>query len=189
MADLKSKSAIYEELLRAPDDRVAEIVEGELFTTPRPAPRHAHATSALISKLGPAFAFGEGGPGGWWIIIEPELHLGEHVLVPDLAGWRREHMPALPEAAWFEPSPDWICEVVSPATSRLDRVRKLPVYAGFPISWCWLVDPLLRNLEVYRLAESHWLLETTHAENDLVRAAPFEAVEIDLLALWGEQRP
>jgi Uma2 family endonuclease len=117
--------ATYDDLLKVPDHLVAEIVEGELFTSPRPAVPHGHTSLALAARL---FSFGAG-PGGWWILIEPELHLGSDVLVPDIAGWRRQRVPYLPQTAAIEIAPDWICEVVSPATGGLDRLRKLPRYA------------------------------------------------------------
>lgn len=134
--------------------------------------------------LGSPFHRGRGGPGGWWILDEPELHLGANVLVPDLAGWRRERMPTVPDTAWFELAPDWICEVVSPSTGRLDRTAKMPVYAHASVASAWLVDPLQRTLEVFALRDRHWVLIAAHAENERVRAEPFAAVELELGALW-----
>lgn len=183
------RRATYDDILALPDNVVGEIVYGVLEVSPRPAPPHACASSVVGSYLGPPFHLRRGGPGGWWILDEPELHLGEHVLVPDLAGWRRERMPRLPETAWFGLVPDWICEVVSPGSARLDRVRKLPAYAEQGVAWAWLVDPLARSLEVFRLRDASWVLHSTHEDADLVRADPFAAVEIDLLLLWGEERP
>ena len=122
------RRATYDDLLKVPDILVAEILDGELFTSPRPASPHAQASSVLRGVLDP-FARrigGPGGPGGWWLLFEPELHLGADILVPDLAGWRRERMPVLQHVAYFELAPDWVCEVVSPATARVDRVRKVP---------------------------------------------------------------
>jgi Uma2 family endonuclease len=150
MARAARRFATHDDLLKVPDHLVAEIVDGELFTNPRPALRHATASSALGMLLGPPFMFGKGGPGGWWILDEPELHLGRDVLVPDLAGWRKERMPEVPDEAWCDIAPDWICEVVSPATGRLDRVRKMPKYAEQLVSHLWLVDPAVRTVEVYR---------------------------------------
>src|SRR6185503_17557356 len=119
--------ATYEDVLAAPRNRVAEILFGVLHSHPRPAAPHARAASVLGVRLGGPFDLGEGGPGGWVILDEPEVHLGEHVLVPDLAGWRRERMPALPEAAYFELAPDWVCEVLSPGTQAIDRADKMPI--------------------------------------------------------------
>ena len=136
--------------------------------------------------LGPPFDEGRGGPGGWRILDEPELHLGEHALVPDLAGWRLERMPRLPETAYFALAPDWVCEVLSPSTAQLDRAKKLRVYAEYGVKHAWLVDPLARSLEVLRLEHGRWSLLDTHAGNAVVRAEPFEAIELELGALWEE---
>jgi len=129
MAEPAQREATYENLMQVPPHLVAEILYGRLHTHPRPAPRHARSTSALTGKLFGPYDEGDGGPGGWWILDEPELHLGSEVLVPDLAGWRRERMPQLPETAWFELAPDWVCEVLSPSTAQTDRSLKLPLYA------------------------------------------------------------
>lgn len=185
MAERAKQPATYEDLLKVPDHLVAEIVDGELFTSPRPSSRHARASSGLAGKLVPPFDHGDGGPGGWWIIVEPELHLGRDILVPDLAGWRRERMPSYPDAAFFDLAPDWVCEVVSPSTGRLDRVRKMPTYASNQIPHLWLVDPLQRTLDVFRLENGHWLLLASHGDDETVRAEPFDAIEIDLAPLWS----
>jgi len=184
MAESVAKRATYEDLLQVPDPLVAEIVNGVLYTSPRPASPHAHAASGLGIDLGGPFHRGRGGPGGWWILDEPELHLGEDVLVPDLAGWRRERMPSVPNVPYFELAPDWICEVVSPSTGRLDRTAKMPIYARAAVSHAWLVDPLQRTLEVYELVAERWTLLSTHAGDETVRTRPFEAVELDLRGLW-----
>jgi Uma2 family endonuclease len=180
--------ATYEDLRRVPEHRVAEILGGDLHVSPRPAAPHAIASSALGVEVGAAYQFGRGGPGGWWILDEPELHFADDVLVPDLAGWRRQRMPEKPTGAYFTLAPDWVCEVVSPATERLDRVFKLPVYAREGVGHAWLVNPLARTLEVYRLESVAWRLVGTYGDDAVVRAEPFEAVELDLLHLWGETR-
>lgn len=179
------RPATYEDLLQVPEHLVAEILDGQLYTHPRPAPRHAVSTSALSGKLFDPFGTGRGGPGGWWILVEPELHLDDQVMVPDLAGWRRERMPTLPDTAWFELAPDWVCEVLSPSTAKTDRVIKMPLYARYSVAWLWLVDPGLRTLEVYRLQDGHWLLEHTFKDDDRVAAEPFAAVEFPLADLWA----
>lgn len=186
MPDTARKPATYDDLLKVPDHLVAEIVDGELFTSPRPANRHARASAGLSGKLAPPFDHGDGGPGGWWITFEPELHLGADVLVPDLAGWRRERMPAYPDAAYFDLAPDCVCEVVSPSTGRLDRVQKMPKYAANEVRHLWLVDPLLRTLEIFRLEHGRWLLLGTHGGDETVRAEPFDAIEIRLASLWSD---
>jgi Uma2 family endonuclease len=166
---------------------VGEILDGELFASPRPAPAHSSAEGAIITDVSGPFKRkpgDSGGPGGWWILVEPELHLGADVLVPDVAGWRRERMPAMPKTAWFDLAPDWVCEVVSPATGRLDRVRKMPKYAASGVAFIWLVDPLLKTLEAYRLESSRWLLLGTWGGEVTARVGPFEAVEMDLARWW-----
>src|ERR671910_2136553 len=173
------RRATYDDLLQVPPHRVAEIVDGDLHVSPRPASRHALAASVLLGELGPPFHHGRGGPGGWWILFEPELHLGDDVLVPDLAGWRRERMPEFPDTAFFTVTPDWVCEVVSPGTERLDRAKKVPVYAREGAAHLWLVNPLARTLEVYRLAEGRWLLLATREGAARVRAEPFDAVGVE----------
>src|SRR5947208_11163960 len=146
-----ARPATYQDLLALPEHVVGEIIGGELIVSPRPGPRHAVAASVLGGELVPPYHSGRGGPGGWWILFEPELHLGDDVLVPDLAGWRRERMPALPDVVGFELAPDWVCEVISPTTARIDRGRKLRVYAREQGAHLWFVDPLARPIEVYRL--------------------------------------
>ena len=180
-----ARIATYDDLLALPPDRVGEIVYGTLYSHPRPAPNHARASSTIGFSLGPPFHQSRGGPGGWWILDEPECHLEGHVLVPDLAGWRRERLPALPDAAWFEQAPDWVCEILSPATARLDRVRKMPIYAQAGVSHLWLVDPELRTLEAYARQDAHWLLLASHSEDDAVRVPPFDAIELELALLWS----
>jgi len=188
MAEPARKIATYADVLAAPPHVVAEIVGGVLHTFPRPAPRHTAASSGLGSCLGPPFQFGSGGPGGWWILDEPELHLcdGEAIVVPDLAGWRAGTMPELPETAYFVQAPDWICEVLSPSTEAFDRAEKMPVYAQAGVGHAWLVDPVVRTLEVFRLHQGKWLLIETHRDNAVVRAEPFDAVELPLAVLWGK---
>jgi Uma2 family endonuclease len=181
--------ATYEDLLQVPDHLVAEIVEGELFTSPRPAPPHALAFSQLGGQIIVAFGGGRGGPGGWWIFDEPELHLGPNILVPDIAGWRRERMPILPTTAAFTLVPDWVCEVVSPQTGRLDRMKKLPLYAHNEVAYAWLVDPIARNIEAFQLINGRWSLLGMYGGDDTVRIEPFEAIELPLSTLWAPEAP
>ncbi len=186
--DPARRRATYEDLLQVSDLLIAEIIDGELITSPRPASPHAYAASTIMQDLGP-FARGRGGgdgPDGWWILFEPELHLGADILVPDLAGWRREHMPVLENVPYFEQVPDWACEVVSPSTGRLDRVRKMAIYAREQVSHLWLVDPLLHTLEVYHLEGQRWVVASTHGGAETVRAEPFAAVELDISRWWLE---
>jgi Uma2 family endonuclease len=150
-ADAARRQATYEDVLRAPEHVVAEVLNGDLHTSPRPAGPHAEAASVLGMDLGGAFHRRRGGPGGWIILDEPELHLGRHILVPDLAGWLRSRLPAVPPTPFLEVAPDWACEVVSPGSERIDRERKLPIYARERVSHVGVVNPLERMVEVYRL--------------------------------------
>ena len=181
------RPATYEDLVEAPEHLVAEIIDGALWTSPRPAPQHAASHAALLGVLNPSYGFGRGGPGGWWILGEPELHLGADIVVPDLAGWRRERMPHLPDTAFFALAPDWLCETLSPSTARLDRTKKLRVYARERVPHVWLVDPRRQTLEVFALLESKLVTQATYHADEKVRLEPFEAVELDLSFLWGER--
>jgi Uma2 family endonuclease len=187
MADPAKRRATYADILDAPRYMVAEIIEGKLKLNPRPAKPHAAAASALGEELGPPFKRGRGGPGGWIILDEPELHLGADVLVPDLAGWRRERMPVITtDETYFTLAPDWACEVLSPRTAAMDRAQKLPLYAGAEVAHVWLVDPLARTLEVLRRHGSEWILAGVHEGDAKVRAQPFDAIELDLGVLWAD---
>jgi Uma2 family endonuclease len=177
------RRAVYADIEALPDNLLGEIVDGELIVSPRPTLRHAQTSSVLGGLLGPPFFFGEG-PGGWIILDEPELHLGEDVLVPDLAGWRRERVPVVPDEPAFSIAPDWVCEVLSPGTEAFDRARKLRVYARERVAFAWLIDPALKTLEVLRLEGTRWLLLGTFEGNVKVRAEPFDAVELNIGLLW-----
>ncbi|WP_433936861.1 Uma2 family endonuclease [Sorangium cellulosum] len=190
----KQRRATYADLEAAPPNKVAELVRGTLHVFPRPAPKHAWASSGLGAELIGPFQRGRGGPGGWIILGEPELHFpdpdapGEiDALVPDLAGWRRERMPALPDTAYFELAPDWICEILSPSTEDVDRDEKMPISAREGVRHAWLVDPIARTLEVYVLGgDRRWGSAVVHRDAACVRVAPFDAIELDLSVLWAK---
>ena len=184
LGSAKVRPASYEDILRLPENKVGEIVDGALIVSPRPGPRHALASSSLGAEIGGPFGRGRGGPGGWIILDEPELHLGPQVLVPDLAGWRRERMPALPDTAWFTLAPDWVCEVLSPSTAVVDRTRKQDISREQGIRWLWFVDPAGRTIEVLSRAEQHWILTGSFGGGGEMRISPFDAVPIDVGALW-----
>lgn len=182
------RRATYEDLCAVPEPLVAEIIDGELITSPRPAPRYAVAHSAILAQVHGAFGgpLGANAPGGWWILFAPELHLGDDVLVPDVAGWRRERMPSIPETAFFPLAPDWVCEVVSPSSGRLDRVRKMPVYARAGVAYVWIVDPIARTIEVFRQDGPRWVVGATCAGDAPARIAPFDAVDVDPRRWWAD---
>jgi Uma2 family endonuclease len=178
------KAASYEDLLRVPAHLVAEIMDGHLYSTPRPALRHARVATVLGSEIVGPFDRGRGGPGGWLFLDEPELHLHADVVVPDLAGWRRTRLPDIPDAAFLTLAPDWVCEVVSPSTERIDRTSKLSIYAREGVSHAWLINPASETLEVLGLAEGRWTLLATFAGAVVVHAEPFDVFDLDLSALW-----
>lgn len=181
------RDELYQEYLKVPAHLRAEIIGGTLYVLPRPAPRHANAASMLGGELSGPFQRGRGGPGGWWILDEPELQLElKEPVVPDLAGWRVERMPDLPETAYFTIAPDWVCEVLSRSTEKLDRDEKLPYYAAHGVRHVWLLDPIDKRLEVYALDDSGRWRAVRMFEGDVtVRAEPFEAIDLDLNALWS----
>jgi len=181
------RKATYDDVLAAPEHRVAEILDGELFLSPRPATPHALASTVLARQIGVAYGDEPGDPvhpGGWWFLIEPELHLGDDVLVPDVAGWRRERLPRIPNAPWLDRAPDWLCETLSPSTAAIDRSRKLRIYARERVPHVWLLDPLARTLEVLALDGGHWVVAAVHAGEERVHAEPFPALELALARLW-----
>jgi len=186
MGDPAKRRATYEDLVAVPEHLVAEIINGMLVTQPRPASLHARAASRLGAELDGPFDRGKGGPGGWILLDEPELHLHGDVLVPDLAGWRRERMPELPDATAFELAPDWICEVLSPSTAATDRAEKMPIYARERVAHLWLVDPIAKTLEACRFENGRWLLLGTWRDDAKVRVEPFDAFELELAGLWAK---
>jgi Uma2 family endonuclease len=165
---------------------VAEIIGGELTLSPRPALPHAAAATALGEELGPPFKRGRGGPGGWILLFEPELHLGPDIVVPDLAGWRRTRLPSIPAEPYLTLAPDWVCEVLSPGTNKTDRADKLPMYAREQVRHIWLIDPLQCTLEVLRLDDSNWTLLAVHKDDEHVYAEPFEVFRLELAVLWAD---
>ncbi len=178
---------LYEQYQRVPEHQRAEIIEGTLYVLPRPAPAHANAASVLGGELSGPFQRGRGGPGGWWILHEPELQLIELAPIsPDLAGWRVERMPELPATAYFTLVPDWVCEVLSRSTEAIDRTKKLPLYAAHGVRHAWLVDPIGKTLEVYTLGEGRqWRQVQVYQGEGRLRIPPFEAVELEPAALWS----
>jgi Uma2 family endonuclease len=187
MAARTRERATYNDLLKAPEHLTAELVDGELFLSPQPAGPHNRFVSALGMDIGSAYDRGRGGPGGWWIVDEPEIHfdLNERVVVPDLAGWRRERMPIYPEDHKYTIAPDWICEVLSPSTFRWDRDVKLPLYAEYEVPWVWYVQPVQRYVEIRKLIGGELSLIERYDGNAKFRAEPFMEVEIDLGSIWG----
>jgi Uma2 family endonuclease len=180
------RPATYQDVLDAPESMVAELIDGALHLHPRPSLPHGLASSSLGDELVSPFQKGRGGPGGWWIVIEPELHLGPNVLVPDLAGWRRERMPTFPTAAWTDLVPDWACETLSPGTRRIDLTDKRRLYANAGVGHLWFVDPIGRTLEAFALRNGEWTLIAALKDDEEVRVPPFDAISFPLSVLWPD---
>lgn len=177
---------LYQQLEMLPANIIGEILSGQLHTMPRPGGRHVRAESVLSRRLGTPFDDGIGGPGGWWILSEPEVHffLNQEVAVPDLAGWRRERLPNIPESHRFTVVPDWLCEILLPATASKDREIKMPLYAKHQVSFMWLIDPHKKTLEAFALQENDWKLLGQWHGDALVSVAPFEEINLNIKDLW-----
>lgn len=204
-AGRKPRDKTYEDYLAVPEGVRAELLDGELFMSPQPKGRHVLVNSVLAHVLGAKFGLsagpGPGGPGGWWVLYEPECHLtvDRRVVIPDLAGWRRERMPSPPmDSHKFTVVPDWVCEVLSPSTAGYDTIIKMPKYLEAGVQWVWIVDPVGRRIDVYRAGDGEWL-EAGAYDGELVdevvrenggsraaRLAPFDEVELELGVLWSE---
>lgn len=180
--------ATYQDLLELPPGVNGELIDGALHATPRPAMGHANVVTQLGTDLNGEFGGGRGGRGGWRFFFEPEVHLGEDVVIPDYAAWTLERMPDFPDEPWVELAPDWLLEVLSPSTMFLDRGAKLEVYARERVRWVWLVDFRARTLEVLQWVDGRYSITAVHGGDAVVRAPPFDAVELDLLPWWGEPR-
>lgn len=182
----KNHDDLWKELCALPDHLIGEIINGDLVVSPRPSPKHTNASSALGGLLVGPFQFGrEGGPGGCWILDEPQIHFSEEVIVPDLAGWKKNRLPKLPESTHFEQIPDWVCEILSPSTARYDRISKLRIYAENGVPHYWILDPVSQTLEVFTHDKKSYRLEAAFEGFNKVSAPPFEAIKLDLGELWG----
>ncbi|MBX3250097.1 MAG: Uma2 family endonuclease [Myxococcales bacterium] len=185
--DPARKNATYEDVLALGEDVKAEIIQGSLITLPSPLPRHAKAQRALGSMLGGPFEDddGRGGPGGWWILLEVDVRLSAHDVVrPDLAGWRREHLPEPWDLRPIETRPDWVCEILSPSNAAHDRVHKRRLYAAHGVPYYWIVDPEARTLEALRLHDGAWVDAGSFDDTAMARIPPFEAVELEVGRLF-----
>ena len=185
---LKPAQNLYAELCDLPPHVTGEIINGVLYTQPRPAGPHSLTASALGGELYGGYQRGTGGPGGWWIINEPEIHFIRdiEVCVPDIAGWRKERMPKIPRGHRFEIVPNWVCEVLSPSTGKNDRVVKMPVYAQYGVGYLWLVHPSDRTLEAFALREGCWTVIGLFQDNETIHVAPFEEMALNLGSLWAD---
>lgn len=181
--------ATYADLEALPPNVVGEIIFGVLHAHPRPHGRHGIASSRLNTTLGGPFDLGSGGPGGWVFATEPELHLGPHIIVPDLSGWRTARLPRLPSTPYIDTAPDWVAEILSPSTQAIDRTDKLTVYAQFGVKHAWYIDPKARTQEVLALGDGKWTIHSVFRDNAAVCAPPFEAHSFALDVLWYPEEP
>lgn len=173
------------ELEALPEHLVGEIIEGVLYTSPRPRAVHSNIESLLVGDLNGPFQRGHGGPGGWWILVEPGVELpGAAEIVPDLAGWQRRRLPELPTEAPIRVVPDWVCEILSPSTRRHDQVVKRPFYARSGVSFLWEIDTETRTLTTAKLVDGHWLELGVYTEADTIRAEPFADVALSMQDWW-----
>lgn len=189
MAAPAKTPATYADLEAVPPHLVAEILFGDLVTHPRPVRRHGGATSALGMAIGSPYQLGIGGPGAWIFVDEPELHLGPHVVVPDIAGWRRDRMTEPADKAFFEIGPDWVCEALSPSTEKYDKGAKRTIYALYGVEFLWQLDPRSKSLETFRRSEKSWLVKDIFFDDDEVKAEPFDAITFSLGLLWPFDPP
>jgi len=186
MARAAHHKTLYEALEALPEGLIGEILDGQLHTQPRPALRHMLAASNLGAELIRRYSHGRDGPGGWWIVVEPEIHFARRteVLVPDLAGWRRGRVPEIPDDAHIEVVPDWVCEILSPSTRSKDREIKMPLYARYGVAHVWLIDPAAETLEAYELRDAQWAQLGVYGADDTPAAAPFEVAAFRVGDLW-----
>lgn len=186
MAEIARRLATWEDLLATPaDNRTYEIIGGELEAFPRPRPRHGLIQARLSSRLSSFFDDGPEGPGGWWLVIEPDVELGPNdIVAPDVVGWRREHLPELPDDGPIRVVPDWVCEVISPSHPQRDRVVKAKLYLNSGVPFYWLLDPESGILEAFAARDAAWVRLGAWSDRDTARIAPFEAVELDIGRLF-----
>jgi Uma2 family endonuclease len=190
MSIAKKEKTSYEQWLELPQEVIGEILSGELVAIPRPSPEHSKLSSTLGGELHGPFFKGQGGPGGWIFFDEPELHLSINpnlnidIVVPDLAGWKKERLVEKPKTPYFTLAPDWVCEVLSPSTASRDRKIKMDLYAKYNIPYYWIFDPLNKTLEVFELKNSKFECFMVASGEDKVMAPPFETIQLDLSLLW-----
>ncbi len=189
MAEPAKHNATYADIEALPPHVVGEIIYGALYTQPRAAFVHNAAANSLSAEVTGPYQKGKGGPGGWVFATEQEVQFGEHLLVPDIAGWKRERLAAPPRENWVTIRPDWVCEVVSPSTVLRDRHFKRDIYAAFAVPHYWMVDPRTRSLEVYELSQGKWTLFGTYSGSMDVSAPPFNALSFTLETLWPLPEP
>ena len=189
MPETIDKPATYADIEALPPNVVGEILFGRLVTHPRPTRRHGGAASILGVLLGGPYQLGVGGPGGWIFVDEPELHLGDDIVVPDIAGWRVERVTEPAEQAHFEVPPDWVCELMSPRTEAHDRGEKRRIYASNGVAHLWYFDPRVPLMEIFERQDMNWLLLDTIKEDGEINAPPFPELTFALDLLMPFDKP
>lgn len=185
MADAAARAATFADLDSVPENLRGEVIDGEVVLSPRPLARGGRAQGGLFRFVGGPFDMDPDGPGGWWIVIEPEVEFSEHeVFIPDVVGWRRTTLPTLPKDRPIRVPPDWVCEVLSPSTERYDRIHKADVYLASGVSHYWMLDVEREVLEAYEAGAGRWSRLGAWTRGDRPRIPPFEAVEIPVGALF-----
>ncbi len=187
MSEPAKKNRTYEDLHAIPENMLGEIINGKLVVTPRPGRKHGYVATTLIEQVGPAYHGGRGGPGGWIFIVEPEIILGKHIMVPDVAGWKSGRFPREEETNPISAVPDWVCEILSSPKGELcDRSEKMPIYARYGIPHAWLINPTIQSLEAYRLEHGRWSTLGVFGERQRAPIEPFAEIELDLGEFWLE---
>lgn len=182
--------ATYADIEALPPHVVGEIINGVLYSQPRPSNEHGFAYTSLTDEIVGPYQKGRGGPGGWLFLAEPQLRLGPHELVPDICGWRKDRMPRLPRTKLVDNIvPNWVCEFLSDSTEKRDRGEKRTLYANYGVDHVWLVDPRVRSVEVFQRLERQWLAVGYFTDTEKMAAPPFEAITIDLSFLWPDDDP
>lgn len=191
MGETARRKATWADLLKTPDDgRRYEVLNGEIVASPSPRPTHAYVVDGLSAELGGPFGRKRGGPGGWWILGQTDVELMRHdIVVPDVAGWRRDRVPTFPAEQPIRAVPDWICEVLSPSTARRDRLVKADLYLRAGVGHLWLVDADARVVEAYEARDGAWTRLGAWDESGPARIPPFDAVEIDLTEIFPPPPP
>ncbi len=187
MPSFAPKLATYADLLALPEDVRAEVIAGDIVTSPSPLPRHAHVQGSACRYIGGPFQDddGRGGPGGWWIFAEVDVALGQHDIVrPDLSGWHKARLPRPGGVRPIEVVPDWVAEVLSPTTAARDRVHKRNLYARTGVPHYWLIDPHARVLEALTLRDGSWVELGVYDDQSVARIAPFDAIELEVGRLF-----
>jgi hypothetical protein len=184
MAQPAKRAATYADLVAASDLLIAEIIFGRLVTHRRGDIHHNGTLDLLMHALAPVIWNKSRHPQSWICLRRVEVHVGPHVVVPDVAGWRRRRLTPFPEADWIDIAPDWACEVLSPETAVRDRGEKRVVYAKAGVRHLWLVDPALKTLEAFECRSGKWVLLDVFRDDACVAVAPFVDVAFSLSPLW-----